>query len=75
MDDPLHADDQLATERLSRPGMPKWVKWSLVVVGVLIAALVVSVLLGVRHGPGMHSPGGVPASTAPGGHRPPGDHG
>ena len=37
------------------PRMPAWVKWSIAIVAVLIVVLVVSALLGVRHGPGMHS--------------------
>jgi hypothetical protein len=71
MVEPMRSDDEGAgtADRDSPPGMPRWVKWSLVVVAVLIVAVVVSVLVGVRHGPGMHSPGGgSPTSVAPGGH-------
>jgi hypothetical protein len=61
------------------PAMPRWVKWSGIVVGVLVLLFVVLQLtgLGGQHGPGRHLPGGgaPPASvTAPvtGGH---GGHG
>ena len=39
-------------------GMPRWVKVFLVVAIVLILAFVVTRLLGVQHGPGLHNPGG-----------------
>jgi hypothetical protein len=38
--------------------MPRWVKVFLVVAIVLILAFVVTRLLGVQHGPGLHNPGG-----------------
>jgi hypothetical protein len=37
------------------PGMPRWVKALLVLAALLLLALVVGALLGVEHGPGMHS--------------------
>jgi hypothetical protein len=37
--------------------MPRWVKWPAIVLGFLIIVLVGSKLLGIQHGPGMHSPG------------------
>ena len=75
--DAPHSDDQarVAGDRGSPPGMPRWVKWSIVVVTVMIVAFVVSASLGVRHGPGMHTPGETPTSGAPGGHAPGGNHG
>jgi hypothetical protein len=39
-------------------GMPRWVKVFLVIIVVLVLALIVSWLLGVQHGPGLHNPGG-----------------
>jgi hypothetical protein len=41
-------------------GMPRWVKWSGIVVGLLILLFVVLQLtgLGGQHGPGRHLPGG-----------------
>jgi hypothetical protein len=39
-------------------GMPRWVKISLIIAIVLAAALIVSLLLGVQHGPGLHEPSG-----------------
>jgi hypothetical protein len=59
----------------SPPRMPRWVKWPLIVLGVLIALFLVLRFFGVEHGPGRHSPGGdPPASVAPGGHQPGGGH-
>lgn len=41
------------------PGMPRWVKVSGVVVGVLILLAVVAMFIGGgQHGPGRHAPGG-----------------
>lgn len=65
------------------PGMPGWVKWSLVVV-VVVAVIVAAVMLigGGEHGPGRHTPSqhgsaaadltsrGAIASTSPLGLRP-----
>ena len=44
------------------PGMPRWVKVSAVVVGLLILLFVVLQLTGIagEHGPGMHSSLGSP---------------
>lgn len=59
-------------------GAPRWVKALGLVVLVLVLVLVVSKLAGVDHGPGMHSSGDRPATTAtqtaPAGHVPPADH-
>ena len=51
------------------PAMPRWVKVSGIIVGVLlllVAILAITGVLGGEHGPGRHLPGG---------HRPPIDHG
>jgi hypothetical protein len=51
--------------RGSKPGMPRWVKISLIIVMVLVLAFVILNLAGVggEHGPRRHSGGG----DAPGG--------
>ena len=53
------------------PGMPRWVKVSLLVVGALILVFLILKVAGVggRHGPGMHQgavPQAVPAHAEPG---------
>jgi flagellar biogenesis protein FliO len=35
-------------------GMPRWVKVFLIIAIVLVVAFVVSRLLGIQHGPGLH---------------------
>jgi hypothetical protein len=57
----------------STGGMPTWVKVFVVIAIVVVLALVVSALAGVKHGPGRHSAGQpVPAAGAPSnGHTPP----
>jgi cytochrome b561 len=45
-------------DRGSPPRMPRWVKWSLIVIGILLLLLLVVLpLVGVQHDPGMHSAG------------------
>lgn len=47
-------------------GMPRWVKVFLIIAIVLVVALIVAGLLGVQHGPGLHTPsGGSGGHTAP----------
>jgi hypothetical protein len=46
--------------------MPRWVKVFGIIVIVLVLLFVISMLAGVRHGPGMHTPSGDA-----GGHIPP----
>jgi hypothetical protein len=46
-------------------GMPRWVKVFLIIAVVLALALVVSLLAGVRHGPGLHSPPGDDGQRTP----------
>ena len=43
------------------PGMPRWVKVTAIVVGVLILVFLVLQLTGIagNHGPGRHSSGGI----------------
>jgi hypothetical protein len=40
----------------SPPGMPRWIKWSAIIVGVLILLFAVLQLAGIgpEHGPGLH---------------------
>lgn len=56
--------------------MPRWVKVSAIIVGVLILVAVAVMLIGGgnhgpgRHGPGGDTPGGVEASESPRDHTP-----
>jgi hypothetical protein len=66
--------DGTDVDRRSPPGVPRWVKLSVLIVGALILVVVVLALtrvLGGEHGPGRHLPGG----GNPGGHSPPVQHG
>lgn len=40
----------------AEPGAPRWVKVLGAITLVLVLLLVVSLLAGVRHGPGLHTP-------------------
>jgi hypothetical protein len=55
------------SERGTPPRMPRWVKVSVIAVGVVVVVLVVLQLAGVggQHGPGRHTLGGaaVPAAV------------
>jgi hypothetical protein len=53
-------DTDVAPDRGSMTGAPRWVKVSGVIVLVLVALFVVLQLIGLggQHGPGRHSPGG-----------------
>jgi hypothetical protein len=42
----------------STPGTPRWVKVFGIIALVLVLVFVISLLAGVRHGPGMHTPSG-----------------
>jgi hypothetical protein len=44
-------------------GMPLWAKVFLIVLLVVILAFVISLLAGVQHGPGLHSPDGGGGQT------------
>ncbi|SMD25170.1 hypothetical protein [Kibdelosporangium aridum] len=52
-------------------GSPRWVKWSVIVVGVLVLIVVVLQLtgLGGQHGPGQHLPGSQVQPSVGVGHR------
>jgi hypothetical protein len=59
-------DTGVAPDHGSPPRMPGWVKWSAIVIGILIVVFVVLQLtgLGGEHGPGRHkSPGGAGAPS------------
>lgn len=46
------------------PGLPRWVKWTLVVILVLVTILVVVRLVGGgNHGPGRHMSAPAPAAS------------
>ena len=68
-----------ADSSVGEGGMPNWVRYSLVVVGIVIGVFVVLQLVGVgpEHGPSRHDPasGGPSERSSPGGHVPPFDHG
>jgi hypothetical protein len=62
MGDPPRARDQgedadLAADRGSPPGMPRWVKVSGIIVAVLVLLLVVVLLVSGGHGPRRHASG------------------
>jgi hypothetical protein len=61
--DPGEAAD-LAADRVSPPGMPRWVKVSGIIVAVLVLLLVIVLLVSGGHGPRRHLSGGA------GGHAP-----
>ena len=46
-------------------GMPRWMKVFIIIAIVLALAFIVTRLLGVQHGPGLHNPGGSAGSAAP----------
>jgi hypothetical protein len=63
------------------PGVPRWLKVSAIVAGVIVLVLVLLAITGVlggQHGPGRHGPGGEPpagVTEPPGAHIPPGYRG
>jgi hypothetical protein len=59
--DPGSSSGRVPAERRP-PRMPVWVKVLLAIAILLIAAFVISRLVGVEHGPGLHS--GQPGSVA-----------
>jgi hypothetical protein len=61
---PELGDDAGVEPRPGPPGMPRWVKVFLVIAIVLALAFIVSRLLGLQHGPGLHNPGGSGGHTA-----------
>lgn len=58
----------------SPPRMPGWVRWSAIILGVLIALFLVLRLFGVEHGPGQHMPGGGNSPAGAPGHDPADGH-
>ena len=56
--DPGEAAD-LAADRGSPPGMPRWVKVSGIIVAVLVLLLLIVLLLAGGHGPRRHLSGGA----------------
>ncbi len=42
--------------RRSTPGTPRWVKAFGIIALVLVLLFAISLLAGIRHGPGMHTP-------------------
>lgn len=60
----------MSEPRDAPPRMPGWVKWPGLVLAVLILLLVVARILGVEHGPGMHTPKAPTGTAAPGGSHP-----
>ena len=49
----------------STRGTPRWVKVFGIIVLVLVLLFVISLLAGVRHGPGLHTPSGASGGHAP----------
>jgi hypothetical protein len=45
-------------DRGSAPSTPRWVKVFGIIALVVVLLFVISLLAGVRHGPGLHSPSG-----------------
>jgi hypothetical protein len=52
-------DADMAAERGSPPGMPRWVKVSGIIVAVLVLLLIVVLLVSGGHGPRRHLSGGA----------------
>jgi hypothetical protein len=60
------SDDDPSVRPGSAPtGMPRWVKAFLIIAIILVVAFIVTRLLGVQHGPGLHNPGGSGGYSAP----------
>jgi hypothetical protein len=70
-------DVDAVPDRGSPPRMPRWVKWSAIVVAALILMLVVVMSLsGMQHGPGRHLGGDTaPAGVVSGAYAPAGGQG
>ena len=72
-----YTDETKAGSGGSTAGTPRWVKIFAAVIAIVVLFLIVSTLLGVKHGPGRHlSPGDhkPPSSVTESGHRPPAGH-
>jgi hypothetical protein len=46
-------------------GMPRWVKVFLIIAIVLILGFIITRILGVQHGPGLHTPPGGDHTSSP----------
>lgn len=58
--DPPGSEGSAPLDDTTLPGVPRWLKLSAVVVVVLVLALlIIQLILGVRHGPGLHTPQGA----------------
>lgn len=76
-------DDEggVGSERSTPRGTPRWVKVFGIITLVLVLLFVISLLAGVRHGPGLHTPSGdagghtVPSSVIEDYTPPAGGHG
>jgi hypothetical protein len=55
--------------------MPRWVKVFIIIGTVLVLGFVVTLIAGIDHGPGMHTPDTPDTPDTPGGHTPPLQHG
>ena len=69
MTEPPNSEPGDNTHSQSRPGptaMPRWVKVFLIIAILLVLVFILSQLLGVQHGPGLHSlPGDAGGPSAP----------
>jgi hypothetical protein len=74
-----NSDAGVVRDRESPPRVPRWVKWSGIIVGILLLVFLVLRFTGIggEHGPGRHLPGGdPPPASVTGVHTPPaGGHG
>jgi hypothetical protein len=69
-------DTGVGLGRSSTSGIPRWVRVFGIIALVLVLLFVISLLAGVRHGPGLHTPSGDAGGHTPSSsvtyHRPPG---
>ena len=70
-------DTSVGPDRSSTSGAPPWVKVFGIITLVLVLLFVISLLAGVRHGPGLHTPSGDAGghTLPPSGHENPGGDG
>lgn len=54
-DSPEHAPGERELPVQERPGVPRWVKVFALIGLAVVVILVVLMLLGIEHGPGLHS--------------------
>jgi hypothetical protein len=65
-DSPKPEPEEDAGVRPGAPaGMPRWVKVFIIIAILVALAFIVTRLLGVQHGPGLHNPGASGGSAAP----------